>query len=97
MFLETLKTIRLYERQSKLGTYHTFKRKNTIYVFQCDSCGTTFLRPRAKVDPQRASNDFKHVCNHCDTKKYAQTVSVKMRKIYSLDASSSTSIGTLKI
>ncbi len=88
MFLETLKTLRLYERQSKLGIYHTFKRKNTIYVFCCDSCGVTFMRPRAKVDPVRATNDYKHVCSNCDTKKFAQKVGVKMRSVYSLDASS---------
>jgi uncharacterized OB-fold protein len=88
MFVETLKTIRLYERQSKLGVYHTFKRKNTLYVFRCDCCGTVFLRPRSKVDPIRATNDYKHVCTYCDTKKFAQSVSVKMRHIYSIDASS---------
>ena len=58
MFIETLKTMRLYERQSKLGIYHTFHRKNTVYVF------------------------------YCDTKKYAQKIGVKMRKVYQLDASS---------
>lgn len=94
MFLETLKTIRLYERQSKLGIYHTFKRKNTVYVFRCDCCGVTFLRPRAKVDPQRASNDYKHVCPHCDSKKYAQQIGVKMRQIYKTDASSTQIIGS---
>lgn len=88
MFVETLKTIRLYERQSKLGTYHTFKRKNTLFVFRCDCCSVTFLRPRSKVDPIRATNDFKHVCSHCDSKKYAQQIGVKMRKIYKTDASS---------
>jgi hypothetical protein len=95
MFLETLKTIRLYERQSKLGIYHTFKRKNTVYVFKCDCCGITFLRSRAKVDPMRATNDYKHVCSFCDTKKYAQSIGVKMRKIYSTDASSTHSIGNI--
>lgn len=89
MFIEALKTMRLYERQSKLGIYHTFHRKNTVLVFQCDSCGVTFLRPKSKVDPERASNDYKHVCSHCDSKRYAQKVGVKMRKIYQLDASSS--------
>jgi len=93
MFVETLKTIRLYKRQSKLGIYHTFKRKNTIYVFRCDCCGTTFLRPRAKIDPERVSNDFKHVCSHCDAKVYAQKVGVKMRKVYKQDASSMKPIG----
>lgn len=46
------------------------------------------MRPRAKVDPNRASNDFKHVCSSCDSKRYAQKVGVKMRKIYKIDASS---------
>ena len=87
MFIETLKTMRLYERQSKLGVYHTFHRKNTVYVFKCDSCGDIFLRARAQVDPERASNDYKHVCNNCDTKKFAQSVGVKMHHIYQLDAS----------
>ena len=88
MFVETLKTMRLYERLSKCGVYHTFHRKNTIFVFKCDSCGTTFLRPRAKVDPDRATNDYKHVCSYCDSKRFAQKVGVKMRKVYKLDASS---------
>ena len=88
MFIEALKTMRLYERQSKLGIYHTFHRKNTVFVFKCDSCGVTFLRPKAKVDPDRATNDYKHVCTHCDTKRFAQKVGVKMRKVYKLDASS---------
>ena len=88
MFIEALKTMRLYERQSKLGVYHTFHRKNTILVFKCDSCGVTFLRPKAKVDPERASNDYKHVRSYCDSKRYAQKVGVKMRGIYKMDASS---------
>ena len=58
MFIETLKTLRLYERQSKLGVYHTFKRKNTLYVFRCDCCGITFFRPKSQVDQDRAG--FKH-------------------------------------
>ena len=88
MFIEALKTMRLYERQSKLGIYHTFHRKNTVFVFKCDSCAVTFLRPKAKVDPDRATNDYKNVFPHCDTKRYAQKVGVKMRKVYKIDASS---------
>ena len=88
MFIETLKTMRLYERQSKLGLYHTFHRKNTIFAFKCDSCGVSFLIPSSQVDPELASNDYKHVCSYCDSKKFAQRVGVKMRKIYQLDASS---------
>jgi len=88
MFVETLKTLRLYERQSKLGIYHSFKRKSTVYVFKCDCCGIIFLRARAKIDPVRATNDYKHVCPNCDSKKFAQKIGVKMRSIYKLDASS---------
>ena len=80
--------MRLYKRESKLGLMHTFHRKNVIYVFKCDSCKDTFMRPKSKVDPQRASNDYKHVCNQCDSKKFAQQIGVKMRKVYKLDASS---------
>ena len=80
--------MRLYKRESKLGMMHTFHRKNVIYVFKCDSCNDTFMRPKSKVDPARASNDYKHVCSYCDSKKFAQKVGVKMRHIYKLDASS---------
>ena len=48
---------------------------------------TTAMR-KSKVEPDRASNDYKHVCNKCDSKKFAQSVGVKMRKVYQLDASS---------
>ena len=89
MFIETLKTLRLYKRESKLGVPHTFRRRYTIYVFGCDACSIVFMRPKSRVDVQRASNDFKHVCGLCDSKKFAQSVGVKMRKIYQLDASSS--------
>lgn len=94
MFIETLKTLRLYERQSKLGVYHTFKRKNTLYVFRCDCCGITFLRPKSRVAVDRATNDYKHVCSYCDSKRFAQKVGVKMRRIYRTDASSDRPIGT---
>ena len=46
------------------------------------------MRPKSQVDPNRASNDYKHVCSTCDTKKYAQKIGVKMRKVYKIDASS---------
>jgi hypothetical protein len=94
MFIETLKTLRLYERQSKLGVYHTFKRKNTLYVFRCDCCGITFFRNKSRVDQDRATNDYKHVCSFCDSKRFAQKVGVKMRKIYKTDASSDKLIGS---
>ena len=92
MFIETLKTMRLYERQSKLGVYHTFHRKNTIYSFTCDSCGVAFLRPRSKVDPERASNDYKHVCSYCDSKKFAQKQEPQKNRLLKLKKSVSKQI-----
>ena len=88
MFIETLKTMKLYKRESKLGVCHTFRRTYTIYVFQCDACSNIFMRPKSRVDVQRASNDYKHVCHLCDSKKFAQSVGVMMRRVYQLDASS---------
>ena len=77
MFIETLKTLRLYERQSKLGVYHTFKRKNTMYVFRCDSCSVTYLKPRIKVNVDHASNNFKHQCAYCSGQKTHKKVKLK--------------------
>jgi len=88
MFIEALKTIKLYKRESKLGVIHNYRRRKIIYVFRCDSCSGTFQRSKSRVDIQRASNDYKHVCNKCDSKKFAQSVGVKMRRVYQLDASS---------
>ena len=88
MFIESLKTIKLYKRESKLGVMHNYRRRKMIYVFRCDACSDTFMRPKSRVDPVRASNDYKHVCSKCDSKKFAQSVGVKMRRVYQLDASS---------
>lgn len=88
MFIETLKTIKLYERQSKLGVYHTYKRRNTVYVFECDSCGVEFLRPRSKVDPERATNEYKHICPYCDSKQFAKSVGIDLDRVYTSDKKS---------
>ena len=37
MFVETLKTIKLYKRESKYGVMHNYRRRNMIYVFKCDA------------------------------------------------------------
>ena len=88
MFIETLRTLKLHKRESKLGTVHTFRRRYTIYVFKCDACSNTFMRPKSRVSAARATNDFKHVCGECDPKKFAQQQGVKMRRVYKMDCSS---------
>ena len=88
MFIKETTEIHLHQRASKLGNVHNFKRRRTVYHFKCDSCKKEFLRDKSKVTPSRASNNFHHVCSSCDVHRYAQTVGVEMRKIYSIDASS---------
>jgi hypothetical protein len=92
MFIETLKTLRLHKRESKLGTVHTFRRTYTLYVFRCDACDSVFMRPKSRVSVIRATNDFKHVCGNCDHKKFAQRQGVKMRRVYKMDCSSTYTI-----
>ena len=88
MYLRTTTSIRLHQRESKLGNVHNFKRKRTVYHFKCDCCDDEFIREAAKVPSHRASNDFHHVCSDCDAQTFAQKVGVKLRRIYKMDASS---------
>ena len=88
MFIKETTEIHLHQRESKLGNIHNFKRRRTVYHFKCDSCGKEFLRDKSKVTLSRATNNVHHVCPKCDVHRYAQKVGVEMRKIYTLDASS---------
>jgi len=88
MFIKETTEIHLHQRHSKLGNIHNFKRRRTVYHFKCDACGMEFLRDKSKVSPTRATNNYHHVCNGCDVHRYAQKVGVEMRKIWSIDASS---------
>ena len=88
MFVKETTEIHLHQRQSRLGNVHNFKRRRSVYHFKCDCCSKEFLRPKSKVPPTRASNDYHHVCSRCDTHQFAQKVGVEMRKIWKIDASS---------
>ena len=66
MFVETLKTLKLYKRESKLGICHTVRRNNIIYALKCDTCGGAFRKPKSKVDPERVEKGHKHFCDKCD-------------------------------
>ena len=88
MFIKETHTIHLYQRESKHGKLHNFRRKRSAYHFKCDSCAKEFVRDKSKVSPSRASNNFHHVCSTCDPYKFAQKIGVKMRKVWQMDASS---------
>ena len=75
-------------RRSKLGKQHTYSRKKTIVLMRCDACDSEFTRPRGKMDPKRLSNNYFHVCDNCDAKKFAQKQGVQKKKVWNLRASS---------
>ena len=77
-----------YIRTSKLGIEHSYTRKKTIIILQCDNCGTTFNRDRGSIAPARLSNQVYHVCNNCNAKQFAQSKGVEKRKIWEMPVSS---------
>lgn len=95
MFLyEEKKTIK-YQRNSKLNTKHDYYRVKTVAVFRCDNCGEVFQRNRSDMSPKRLNNNFFHVCQNCDSKKFAQKKGVENRKIWDMPASSLDDISKL--
>ena len=79
MFLRTEKKIQYYMRKGKHG-HHPYKRKKTLVFFECDNCHEEFTRDKGQVDPKRLNNDYSHVCEKCDPKRFAQKVGVLQRK-----------------
>jgi len=47
------------------------------------------------MDPKRLNNNYFHVCNECDAKRFAQKRGVDRRKVWQLTASSSMPIGKI--
>lgn len=75
-------------RTSKRGEVHTYGRRKTVLVFQCDNCQEVFKRDRGNMDPNRLSNNYYHVCGICDAKKFAQSKGVEARKVWDMPVSS---------
>lgn len=84
-----------HTRRSKLGHEHTYFRNETIVIFRCDECDNIFERSRSRMDPNRLSNNYFHVCSNCDAKRFAQKRSINKKTIWNLRASSSINIGKL--
>lgn len=82
-------------RKSKLGVEHVYYRDRTYALFRCDNCNKEFARPRGSMDPRRLSNNYFHVCENCDAKKFAQKMGVTRKKIWDLPASSDLDISKL--
>jgi len=86
MFIKEYLIDTWHMRRSKLGKQHTYNRKKTMVLMRCDSCDDEFSRPRGSMDPKRISNDYFHVCEKCDAKRFAQQKGVETRNVF--DASS---------
>lgn len=95
MFLKEYLIDTWHMRSSKLGKQHTYSRKKTMVLFRCDNCDTEFTRERGKMDPKRLSNNYFHVCESCDAKKFAQRKGVERKQVWNMSASSSLPVGKL--
>jgi hypothetical protein len=95
MFLKEYLVDTWHMRTSKLGKSHTYNRKKTMVLFRCDNCNVEFTRERGSMDPKRLSNNYFHVCENCDAKKFAQRKGVERKKVWNLTASSDMPIGKI--
>ena len=95
MFIKEYTQQSRHTRKSKNGEEHQYYRNKTIVVFRCDCCDQEFTRPRGSMDPKRLSNNYFHVCENCDAKRFAQKKGVERKQIWNLSASSNLSIGKL--
>jgi hypothetical protein len=86
MYLKSFKQIFSYQRSSKNGNLHDYKREKTFLIFRCDNCDREFSRERSKMSPKRISNNYFHICENCDAKRFAQRKGVEKRKIWDMPA-----------
>jgi hypothetical protein len=84
-----------HERMSKHGKVHTYTRIRRMIKLRCDACGIEFIRERGKMDPKRISNNYFHVCDNCDAKRFAQKQGVIRKHIWDMPASSELDISKL--
>lgn len=95
MFLKEYETESRHTRMSKLGVEHEYVRKKRFAIFRCDNCNIEFVRPRGSMDPKRLNNNYFHVCENCDAKRFAQKKGVERKQVWNLHASSDLPIGKL--
>jgi hypothetical protein len=95
MFIREYVCKKCHERPSKLGKIHRYYRNVTVVVLRCDNCDLEFERERGSMNPKRINNNYFHVCENCDAKKFAQKRGVERKKVWTLTASSDLPVGKL--
>jgi hypothetical protein len=93
MFLKTEIEIHEYQRPSKLGHVHVYKRKKTFAVLRCDNCNEVFRKELKLLTKKRCSNNYFHCCSNCDAKRFAQRKGVERKKIWDMPASLNWPVG----
>ena len=86
MFVEIQRIRTEYIRLSKLGRSHTYCRYRTVATLLCDACQQQFQRDLGKTSKKRLSRLYKHVCESCDQKSFAQHVGVNNRRFWNISA-----------
>ena len=66
-----------------------------MVLFRCDNCNEEFTRERGSMDPKRLNNNYFHVCENCDSKRFAQARGVKAKQVWKMKASSDIPISKL--
>lgn len=95
MFIEILYETIEYMRPSKTGKLHTYTRTRAVIKLRCDNCSEIFIRPRSRMQSKRMNNNYFHVCEQCDAKKFAQKKRMQRTKILDMNASSLEDISKL--
>jgi len=95
MFIKITYETNTYNRPSKTGKIHEYVKKRAIVVLRCDNCNEIFNRSRGSMDPKRLNNNYFHVCNRCDSKRFAQKKRIEKNRIWDMKASSLEDISKL--
>jgi hypothetical protein len=95
VFVEIQKIQTEYNRLSKNGRSHTYCRLKTVAILLCDACQNTFQRELGSTDRKRLSNHYRHVCNSCDQKSFAQRMGVESRNFWNISADTDLDISKL--
>lgn len=93
MFLKKKTITTEYERSSKTGLIHRYKRKKTVAIFRCDNCDEMFERDLKHIDVKRLSNNYFHCCSNCDAKRFGQRKGVDKKKIWDMPAGTDLPVG----
>ena len=95
MFIKLQKELVIHVRLSKKGKSHEYKRYRNNAILRCDSCWEMFTRPKSEMSPKRLNNNYFHVCESCDVKRFAQHKGAERRTIWNRPVSSSDDISRL--